>query len=146
FSPANENLAAACSDGTVRVWDPSDGREVLRLSGDGSPIFSVTFSADGRRLAAGSYNHAVHVWDTASGEKVLALGGHRAPVTCLAFSPDGDRLASADPNQEVRISDTATGELQRSRTRFLGLKAVTSDQSVRVVYGLSFHPDGLRVA
>ena len=50
FSPSGKQLATASFDGTVRIWDVRDGRELHGSIGAGN---AVTFTPDGRSLVVG---------------------------------------------------------------------------------------------
>ena len=64
FHPDGSRLASAGADGTVRLWDAADGREVLTLRGHRDRVFGVAFSADGSRLASASSDGMVRIWET----------------------------------------------------------------------------------
>ena len=66
FSPDSATLAAASTDGTVRLWHVADP---ARATQDGAPLHtpgtypnSVAFSPDGRTLAAGTDAGTVWLW------------------------------------------------------------------------------------
>jgi WD40 repeat protein len=50
-----------------------------------SPVYSVSFSGDGKWIASGSSDNTVRVWDAATGKELQRLEGHsdwvRAGVT-----------------------------------------------------------------
>ncbi|MCP4416732.1 MAG: protein kinase, partial [Chloroflexi bacterium] len=105
FSPDGSRAATAVSDGTVLVWDlnaPEEERLLLTLSGHGSYVQSVAFSANGRYLASASANQ-IRVWDAETGQPLFTLPGHTRVVLDIEFSPDGTRLVSASADGTVRI-------------------------------------------
>jgi WD40 repeat protein len=68
FHPNGTRLAAVGYAGTVHLWDPTTGLDVLTLRSPHQPEgiandTRVVFSPDGTRLAVNSYTGAIHIWD-----------------------------------------------------------------------------------
>lgn len=117
----NVSSLAFCADGKqivtgsaneARVWDLSDGRQVLSVRhGDvlGS-IWSVAFSPDGRLIATGGEDGKAKLWDAGSGQEIHLLKGHTSGVASLAFSPDGSRIATGSRDRTLKIWDVERGE------------------------------------
>jgi WD40 repeat protein len=63
FSPNGARLASGSNDGTIKLWDPRTGEEVLTLRGHNSGVLSLAFSPDGHRLVSGSIDHTAKIWD-----------------------------------------------------------------------------------
>ncbi|MFD9701500.1 NB-ARC domain-containing protein [Lentzea sp. NPDC059081] len=84
-------LATASEDGTVRVWDPRSGRELLsvRLPADRKPG-RLAWSTDGLHIAAGG-DGFVALIDPVLGD-VLALEPLSGPVGSVRFAPGSDYL------------------------------------------------------
>jgi WD40 repeat protein len=60
---ADERLFETASlDGTVRIWDPTNGR-LLRTLDDGDPILGAAFSPDGTTIASMDTNGVIRLWD-----------------------------------------------------------------------------------
>ena len=65
-------------------------------------VWTVSFSADGRRLAAGCLESPPTVWDTTTGRKIRSLD--EIDATWLAtMSPDGKLLAAYKGERTVGI-------------------------------------------
>lgn len=52
FSPDGKKIASASYDGTVRIWDATDGKLLQKLEGPMSAIFFCAFSPDGGKIAS----------------------------------------------------------------------------------------------
>jgi eukaryotic-like serine/threonine-protein kinase len=95
FSPDSQGVVTACFDHSLRLWDPTNGRELREFRGHTDRTICVAFSPDGQRLASGGDDSTVKVWDVASGRELVTLRGHRGCVWSVAFSPNGAWLSSA---------------------------------------------------
>jgi WD40 repeat protein len=153
FSPDGKTLASGAdsktatfspsADTTIRLWDVATGKERATLKGHTAPVYSVTFSPDGKTVASGSWDKTIRMWEATTGKekKALKQSDH---VTALAFSPDGKTLASGrtrasdskdDSAERVRLLDAAVG-VERA-----ALKGHTSD-----VGCLAYSADGKLLA
>jgi WD40 repeat protein/tRNA A-37 threonylcarbamoyl transferase component Bud32 len=120
---------------TIRLWDPSTGREVRSLEGHVGSVHALAFDPGGERLASAGADRIIRLWDPDSGRVASTLEGHSGAVFALAFSPDGALLASAGFDREIRIWDVASGRTIR-----------TLSGHTNWVLGLAFSPDGSRLA
>jgi WD40 repeat protein len=49
-------------DGTVKLWDPTTGRERCTLTGHTGKVGAVKFSPDGTILATGDSSGTIRLW------------------------------------------------------------------------------------
>jgi hypothetical protein len=103
-----EKLGAAELGFVARLWDASDGRELLVLRHEHG-IQWVEFSPDGRKLLTGLSNGTLRLVDAASGAELAVLRGHEGPVGCGRFSPDGQKVITASDDHTARLWDAASG-------------------------------------
>jgi eukaryotic-like serine/threonine-protein kinase len=157
--PDGSTLATAGLDRTARLWDAADLSAIGPIKGHFDEVHAVAFSPDGSHLASTGSDGTVRVWDAAPTAEARVFLGHDLTVSGVAFSPDGHRLASSSFDHSVRVWDAETGRLLRT----LGEHEVTRAPSVDgrpgvplmittrsghtgLVMGVSFSPDGTRVA
>ncbi|MEG4204222.1 NACHT domain-containing protein [Microcoleus sp. Pol7_A1] len=131
FSPDGKLLATGDTDGIVRLWEASSGREILTCKGHTNVVESVAFSPDGEILASGSYENTIKLWDVKTGECLKVLHGHTESVMSVTFNPDGNILASGSFDGTVRLWDIRTGECCK----------ILQDHT-KVVFSVAFHPAG----
>jgi WD40 repeat protein/tetratricopeptide (TPR) repeat protein len=111
FHPTGQLLASKSWDGSVRLWEPGTGREVLQLNGS-TFRSSPRFSADGRHLACvadGTGGRLLevdpaHEYRTLVAHLEAGQGGYRTGD----FSPDG-RLLGVALEQGARLWDLDSG-------------------------------------
>ncbi|MFC4906711.1 WD40 repeat domain-containing serine/threonine protein kinase [Actinomadura gamaensis] len=134
FSPDSARLAAACSDGAVRIFDVRTGASPLTLKDARKRAMGVAFSSRGRIAAA--TEDGAFLWD-AAGRLVTRLkrGDDKFPgeLYAVAFTRDGRTVATVGADQYARVYDGVTGE----RRFELGTPGAT---------GLAFSPDGRTLA
>jgi WD40 repeat protein len=136
-------IVSGDSDGILRVWDPSTGRERRQLVGHTDAVNAVAAFPDGRRVVTAGDDRTVRVWDAVSNRQLLRMPDTATPATALAVSPDGRRVAAAVPGREadgsppmgeVIIADTDTGEP-------VPRLPMTGDRA----WGIAYAPDGQRL-
>lgn len=149
FSPNNQLVATASSDGTTIVWNLVKNKEETRLGLD-FPISNVSFSPNNHYLGLGggewvdyikvkkqnpqfeNQSYAI-VWDLKNSREVMKLAHHDA-VWGIDFSADGRFIATASADYTACVWDATSGE-----------KLFCSDHP-GYVYEVVFSPDSKLVA
>ncbi|KAF8591928.1 WD40 repeat-like protein [Ramaria rubella] len=108
---ATETLLATCSfDKTARLWDASRGTCLRIFAENTKPLFSITFSPEGRFVATGSEDGYLYIYNTATGNKVWrwpATGPGAGPIYDVNWQKlGGRRLAMCMKSKIVGIVDT----------------------------------------
>ncbi|MGK7921716.1 MAG: AAA-like domain-containing protein [Trichodesmium sp.] len=98
FSPDNQKIATASSDGTVKIW-LTNGELLHSLIHTGQ-VNSIDFSPDSQILVSGSTDGILRMWHF-DGTLLKSLDTHQANVLSVSFSPDGQMLASADADGKI---------------------------------------------
>jgi WD40 repeat protein/DNA-binding SARP family transcriptional activator/class 3 adenylate cyclase len=139
FSPDGSRLASTGDDGELKVWDPSTGRLLSTLSGDGG-AWGPSFGADGSLVAALWKDGQVRVLDLST-DRVVSTVRVEGPDD-TALSPDGKLLAVV--SHELAAADGAVFDVRTGEEAFrLSAPNCCSESGFRAV---SWSPDGRYVA
>lgn len=143
YRPDGGQLATAGLDRTVRLWDPTTGRQTALLRTETAPLAwpcdpAVVYNADGSRLVSHVQwlrgPGTTRLWDARSGAEVAVLARAQDGGRMAVFSPDGTRVVAGGGNFAY-LYDAATGR----RLAALG----PHEQPVAL---LAYSPDGRRIA
>jgi WD40 repeat protein/serine/threonine protein kinase len=143
FRPDGKQIAAACGDGTVRVYDVPTRKVIRTLHNAHKPYaFSVAFRPpDGRYLASAGADRKVRLWDLTTGQQVFEGDGQAGELTgvaySVAFSPDGHHLVAGSEYEGAIVWDTADGHVVLRLPEHKKEKAAES---------VAFSPDGTLIA
>jgi WD40 repeat protein len=140
-------LAAACSDGTVGLWDLRTRRQLPSFETYRGPAsffvgedrsHAAAFSPDCRTLAAGGINKDIFLWDVVEHRTVAILTGHQGTIGHLAFSRWVPVSASLD-NRRLWMRSNPPRELAKLEPHFGGVLwvAFSSDSKTLVTGGYS---------
>jgi WD40 repeat protein len=106
WSPDGQYLAAACSDGTVRIWaissDPDTAAQAPEiLSAHRGSVLSVAWSSGGSRLASGGNDGTVCIWQPSATFGPVVTYDKGVPLHSLAVSKDGRRIAAGSEHGDI---------------------------------------------
>ena len=131
FSPDGKSVAAGNKDGTIKIWNLSDGAERVIDSKSGL-VADISFSPDGNYLAACS-DSMVKIWNFQTGIPLVVLPENTTNDIASDFSPDGKKLATGSLNGAIKIWDVKTASEIFSNSEI---------SEAEYVSDLDFSPDG----
>ncbi|MFC2160146.1 WD40 repeat domain-containing protein [Acidobacteriota bacterium] len=109
FNPGGNRLLTASADGTVKVWDWRNRKELLSIEVTDKAVFYACFSPNGRFIAAGGTDGLVGLWDANSGQQIRRFRGHSRAIPFLSFSKDGNRLITSSVDNSAKIWNVGNG-------------------------------------
>jgi WD40 repeat protein len=135
--PDSTLVAAACVDGSIRIFRTKDGKEWLRLAGSYADNDGLLhWSADGRLIWAGQAG--LRVWEVLRDDGIATPIGPVPLLDAFAFSHDGRYLAvfapEAEPPRLILLDRSPPGRTTACEIPGLYVGAV-----------LDFHRDGKRL-
>jgi eukaryotic-like serine/threonine-protein kinase len=155
FSQDGRMLAAVGTQGSLRIWDLTDGKTLLvdprtarPIDTDFAPgtvppalgrgqvqvgkISAATFGDDGKHLATGDAQGKVQIWDLTTGNEKAAFRQPK-PITLLAYGPGSEHLISVTSNGTLTMRDLRSNQELWSSSK-------------NTVNDLAFSPNGKRLA
>ena len=117
FFNDDKQLATAGDDGTLRIWNLADSRQLRVIQhepdsrGSMKRIRAMDVSPNGSYVATSSMDDSVRLWETATGKEIYRLPGHGrlGGWRALRFTPDSKQLISWGDDMHVYSWDVATG-------------------------------------
>jgi WD40 repeat protein/serine/threonine protein kinase len=131
--PADSQITFADQDGSIRIWEIEQPREVRRFATHKS-IAHIAGCVSAGVLASADAG-AVCLWDWAKGRELHRFPGPGETVRCAAMGNDAARLALGLINGALLIMDTDSGQ-----------KLLVEHAHEDSISSVAFSPDGRRLA
>lgn len=95
FHPSGNYLLAASDDGTIKILDLLEARQLYTITGHSGPVTAVKFSADGKHFVTGGLDKHIMLWKSnfVEQQKLNALAGSmpgEIHVDCIKDENDAD--------------------------------------------------------
>ncbi len=98
-------LALGCSDGRIRLLEPTSGKLLQVLVGHEKPVRDLAMNADGTTLVSCSEDNRVCMWRVSMGELAAMLPDELNWVRAVSMVGDGSMIAAGGDDASVRIWD-----------------------------------------
>ena len=110
YNRAGDLLVTGSYYGVFRIFDATNGKEIVHWHTEDSEFSSLAWSPDGRIIAIASLGGKTTVFRASDGRMLWTFPG---TADSLSFSPDGKSLAVGQSNNVcyIDVLETATGKL-----------------------------------
>lgn len=102
-------LAAACSDGRLRVWNVHSESLLKTITAHEGEANDLIFSPDGNSLYSCGDDGLAKKWQINTAKLELTFKGHQREVEQIALAPSGKRLVTAGSDRAACLWDTESG-------------------------------------
>jgi GTPase SAR1 family protein len=107
-SPDDSWAAAACDDGSVRMWDLASGASLARMAGTVAHRRRLLVSADGKTLVSAGSD--IVLWNASDGRELRRFTEHSGEIRGLAYLNEaGTLLISGSWDDTIKIWDLDRG-------------------------------------
>ena len=101
-------IVSASGDGTIKIWDANNGKNVGTLVGHEEAVCSACFSPNGEEIVSASADSTIRIWNAKSGQTIKTLEGHSDAVLSAVYSPDGKTIVSTSCDNTLMVWDAET--------------------------------------
>ena len=129
FSPDGQILAGGDSDGTIHLWNATNGEPIKILEWHDDYVRSLKFSPDGNMLV-GTSDSGTRIWDLVTGETFKEL-----PAVYITLSPNWDKFVCVDWGKNGYMQFWNLGEDEP-------IKTITTEDRT---YFEAYSPDGTKI-
>ncbi|OAI50325.1 hypothetical protein AYO44_17845 [Planctomycetaceae bacterium SCGC AG-212-F19] len=134
FAPDGGTVATGSDDGTIRWWDPTDGRQRAVRQAHRGAVYSIQFAHNDKFLASGGGDGILKLWSPA-GDREEAAFKHNGGIRRITVAPDDATIAVVRTDQTVELWDVPGGK-----------KRTTLRSPGATIFVASFAPDGRTLA
>lgn len=110
ISPDGNYIASSSWDGTVIIWNVTNGHLLKRLDAKKHKVFDVSFSPDGIHIACAYYDGTIIIWNFLDGSIEREFNGHSFIAYSVSYSNNGKLLVSASSDNTAIIWDIRKGK------------------------------------
>jgi energy-coupling factor transporter ATP-binding protein EcfA2/molybdopterin-guanine dinucleotide biosynthesis protein len=112
WSPDGARFAAGNADGTISLWDATNGQATTTLSGHSREVTGLAWRSDSKQLLSSSVDGTLRIWNFADGSAEVIVGKLGERLTWAAWSPDATQFVTS-AGKTLYIRDGVTGAISK---------------------------------
>lgn len=132
FSHMEDKIVSGSSDGAIRLWNVSSGKQTKRNVGF-SCVNSTKFSKKGDIILSGGDDGIIKQWNLVT-EEEKKIKAHRFSICSVIFSPQEDLILSGSKDNTIKLWEAKSG---REIKKYEGHEEYISS--------ISFNPKGDKI-
>lgn len=109
FAPDGKRALCTGRDGSVKIWNTSNGKTLLTIPAHSSYVEDAAFSQDGTRIVSTSWDHTAAIWDAMTGKEIVRLKGFGKNLERCAFVPGRDAVVVTSEDETARVFNATDG-------------------------------------
>lgn len=133
FSSDGKMIASGGKDGSINVWDLSNGQSIKSWT-TGSSVGELAFLSGDKSIASTGDAGNVQIWEVRSGRLEKTLSYLHGKGFSIACSDNGEFIACGDNNGVVRLWNVTSGKLK-----------LEVEAHKEPIQGLSFSKEGTKL-
>ena len=94
-------LVSCSSDGTIKIWNAENGKELCQLNGHHQAVLSIALLPNGC-LVSGSIDKTIKIWDLEKQKAIRTISGHSDWVVSMRVLKNG-KMASYSKDDTIKI-------------------------------------------
>lgn len=98
-----ESIAIGGKDSMIRIFDPSTFNLLHTLKGHSFPVFSITYSLDGKFLVSGSRDASLKIWDTENYSLYQTIPAHLFAINHILYHPFKPYFFTASMDKSIKV-------------------------------------------
>ena len=135
FTDDCRTLYSAASDGTIRIWDVTEGVQKRQFVKHGFGVNKLILNEKAGWLAYGAVDGGTRMIDVDTGEVIADFTLERRPILSMAYDPTRAQLAVGDGEGYIMVIDTEARKITRD------FRATQRGP----IWALAFSPDGQNI-
>ncbi len=109
FAPDGKRALCTGRDGSVKIWNISSGKTLLKIPAHSSYVMDAAFSPDGTRIVSASWDKTAAIWNATTGKKIARLKGFSDDLERCVFIPGKDAVVISSKDNTARMFNASDG-------------------------------------